>query len=51
MSTSNWLCELECLCIRYSELGVVHDVGDMTAMEKWGLYRFLKRYGIIHGTD
>ena len=51
MSTSNWLCELECLCIRYSELGVVHDVGDMSDIEKWGLYRFLKRYGIIYGTD
>lgn len=51
MSVIHWQLELECLCIRYSELGVVHDVGDMTAMEKWGLYRFLKRYGIIHGTD
>ena len=51
MSVSNWLSELECLRIRYSELGVVHDVGDMSAIEKWGLYRFLKRYGIIYGTD
>ena len=51
MSTSNWLCELECLCIRYSELGVVHDLGEMSDIEKWGLYRFLKRYGIIYGTD
>ena len=51
MSTNHWLLELECLCIRYSELGVVHDVGDMSAIEKWGLYRFLKRYGIIYGTD
>ena len=51
MSTNHWLLELECLRIRYSELGVVHDVGDMSDIEKWGLYRFLKRYGIIHGTD
>ena len=51
MSVSNWLSELECLRIRYSELGVVHDVGDMSDIEKWGLYRFLKRYGIIYGTD
>lgn len=51
MSTNHWLMELECLCIRYSELGVVHDVGDMSAIEKWSLYRFLKRYGIIYGTD
>ena len=33
MSTSNWLCELECLCIRYSELGVVHDLGEMSDIE------------------
>ena len=51
MSVNHWQLELECLCIRYSELGVVHDVHDMTAIEKWGLYRFLKRYGIMHGTD
>ena len=51
MSVSNWLSELECLRIRYSELGVVHDVGDMSDIEKWSLYRFLKRYGIIYGTD
>ena len=51
MSVSNWLSELECLRIRYSELGVVHDLGEMSDIEKWGLYRFLKRYGIIYGTD
>ena len=50
MSTANWILELECLCIRYSELGVVHDLGEMSLLEKSGLYRFLQRYGLSHGS-
>lgn len=48
MSASNWLVELECLCIRYSELGGGHDLCDMSLDEKWGLYRFLQRYGLVN---
>lgn len=43
MNESNWLVNLEAMCIHFSELGVVQRITDMTLSEKWGLYRFLKR--------
>lgn len=51
MNDNQWLIELEEMCIRYAELGVLHDLTEMNDAERWGLYRFLKRYGIIHGAD
>lgn len=38
----NWLHEFEMLCARYSGLGITPDIADLSLVEAWGLYCWLK---------
>jgi hypothetical protein len=40
---NHWMQHLECLAIRFSDLGVTSDLASMTIVELWAVYRFLKR--------
>ena len=47
MSNLNWLGELNCLFMASSMLSNMYDINEMSVMQKYSLYRFLKRGGVV----
>lgn len=43
MNNLDWLERLQCLSARLSYLGIGADLAALSAIEAWGLYRFLSR--------
>jgi hypothetical protein len=43
MTAPAWVDRLQCLAIRFPELGIGADLAGLSAADLWGLYRFLSR--------
>jgi hypothetical protein len=43
MNDENWLERFYTLVVRFSYLGLEGDIGALSLIELWGLYRFLSR--------
>jgi hypothetical protein len=43
MNNESWLDRLQMLSIRFAHLGLCSDIGSLSVIEAWSLYRFLSR--------
>ena len=47
MSNLNWLSELNCLFKSSCSLSGMYDINEMSIVQKYSLYRILKRGGVV----
>ena len=43
MTPPDWLERLQCLAVRFPQLGLGPDLAGLAAADLWGVYRFLQR--------
>ena len=43
MHSETWMVRLQCLTVRFSDLGIGADLATLSIVEAWGLYLFLSR--------